>query len=418
MMKNSLFMLEFSIALKFIRSKRKEAFISVVTAFATIGTALGVATLIIVMSVMNGYHKEFLRNILGIQGHLTAVSKNGRFEHYIEFSDLIEKINAVEFAAPIIVEQGMFLAKDKASGGVVRGIEPQKLYLKPTIRDVISQNAMDAFIAGKGVLLGTSLAKQLGVKEGSTIKIITAELSNTLAGGIPRSKNFKVVGIFDVGLYQYNSTTIFISLEEAQNLYKFANSVSEVEIMVENPEKINDIKQQIFDITGGQIALIDWQQAQDKWLNALAVERNVMFLILTLIVLVAAFNIISGLIMLVKDKSKSIAILRTIGMKKASIIRIFMISGSCIGGIGTFFGGAIGVIIAHNIDNIKNILQTITGVTLFDPVIYFLMHLPSDVHFIDVFLVIAMSILTSFLAALYPAFRAAKLAPSEILRYD
>jgi lipoprotein-releasing system permease protein len=411
-------LLELLIATRFLRSKRKDTFISVVTIFSLLGTALGVATLIVVMSVMNGYHNEFLRNILGIQGHLTAVSSGGKFLNYIEFSDQVEKISAVEFAAPIIVEQGMFLVQDRASGGIVRGIEPQKLYLKPSVRDVITPSAMQKFIDGEGVLVGVALAKQLGAKVGSTIKIITAELSSTMVGSIPRSKNFRVIGVFDVGLYQYNSTTIFMPLREAQNLYKFPNSVSEVEIMVHNPEKLQEIKDEIYDFAGPSIHLMDWEAAQEKWLSALKIERNVMFLILTLIILVAAFNIISGLIMLVKDKAKSIGILRTMGMQKSSMIRIFMMCGGLVGGTGTFTGTLLGIIVATNIENLRVWLQNLTGSSLFDPVVYFLTHLPSELHITDVLLIISFSLIVCLLATIYPAYRASKLLPADILRYE
>ncbi len=409
---------EIMIAIRFLRSKRKDSFISVVSLFSLIGIALGVATLIIVMSVMNGYHIEFVRNILGIQGHITAVASNGRFTHYVEFSDEVERIKAVDFVAPIIIEQSMFLHGDRASGGVVRGIEPEKLGLKPMIKDSISYKDLERFRNNEGVLVGVTLARQLRVDVGDTIKIVTPDMSSTLLGSVPRIKSFKVIGVFDVGLYQYNSTTIFMPLAEAQILYKFPNSSSEVEIMLQNPDDIEPVKAAISSFTHNSIQLVDWEMAQGNLLNALRVERNVMFLILTLIILVAVFNIISSLIMLVKDKSKSIAILRTMGATKASIIKIFMLAGSLIGLIGSSIGVILGALISTNIETIKIYLEKLTGATLFDPVIYFLTHLPSEMQVSSVILIFCISFGFSVIATIYPAYRASKLMPTEVLRYS
>lgn len=409
---------EIMIAIRFLRSKRKDGFISVVSLFSLIGIALGVATLIIVMSVMNGYHTEFVRNILGIQGHITAVATNGKFPNYVQFSDEVERIKAVDFAAPIIVEQSMFLSGEHASGGVVRGIEPEKLGLKPMIKDAISFEDLDRFRKNEGVLVGITLARQLQVGIGDTIKIVTPEMSSTLLGSIPRIKSFKVAGVFDVGLYQYNSTTIFMPLADAQTLYKFQNTASEIEIMVQSPSDVEAVKSTIAGFAGDSVQLVDWEMAQGKLLNALKVERNVMFLILTLIILVAVFNIVSSLIMLVKDKSKSIAILRTMGATKSSVIKIFMLAGSLIGLIGASIGVVLGALIASNIETIKVFLEKMTGVSLFDPVIYFLTHLPSEMQISNVILVFSISFGFSIIATIYPAYRASKLMPTEVLRYE
>ena len=235
---------------------------------------------------------------------------------------------------------------------------------------------------------------------------------------MPRIKSFKVIGVFDVGLYQYNSTTIFMPLKDAQLLFKYTNSISEVEIIVANPEKMDQVKAEIAQISGPNIRLVDWKLAQEKWLTALAVERNVMFLILTLIILVAIFNIVSSLIMLVKDKARGIAILRTMGATKGSIIKIFILCGAILGFTGTFIGAILGITFAINIERIKGWLESITGNQLFDPVIYFLTKLPSDLDPASVFVIISMSLLFSLISTIYPAYRASKLMPAEILRYE
>ena len=411
-------LLELLIAYRFIRSKRKDSFISVVSLFSLIGMILGVSTLIIVMSIMNGYHKEFVKNILGIQGHITIVKPNNKFTDYVDFSDKIERIKQVEFAAPIIIEQSLFVAGNKASGGFVRGIEPEKLGLKLLLKDAINTDALDRFKNHEGVIVGINLADQLKLSIDDTIKIVTTESSSTFIGNIPRSKSFKVIGFFDVGLYQYNSTTIFMDLAAAQTLYKFPEAVGEIEVMLDDTKYISQVKQQISKLSQDHIKVIDWESAQDKWLNALKTERNVMFLILILIILVAVFNIISSLIMLVKDKTKSIAILRTMGLSQSSLIKIFIICGSMIGFIGSMGGVALGSLLAFNIDNIKIYLEKFTGNVLFDPMIYFLTHLPSDINITDICLIFSISFGFSIIATIYPAYRATTILPAEVLRYE
>jgi lipoprotein-releasing system permease protein len=410
---------EWLIALRYLRSKRKDSFISIVSGFSLIGIILGVATLIIVMSVMNGYHKEFLKNILGIQGHLTFVSKVGKgINNYTALENEITKNQQVKFAAPIIIDQAMAISKVRSTGVVIRGIEGDKLEQKPLMKNNINNGYLEQFKKGAGVLLGISLARELKVGVGDEIKLVAPESSNTILGSIPRMKTFKVVGIYDVGLHQYNSTTIFMPLADAQLFYKYYNSVSEIEVMVENPESLAKIKKIFNEQFGDSFAIVDWAQAQEKWLNALAVERTVMFLILTLIIVVAAFNIISSLIMLVKDKSSNIAILRTIGIEKKSVVKIFVICGTMIGVIGTIIGAIIGVIFSLNIENIRRFLESLTGFTLFDPVIYFLTQLPSHLEIGNVIFIVIMSLVFSLLATIYPAWRAAKLSPTEVLRYE
>jgi lipoprotein-releasing system permease protein len=408
----------FTIAMRFLRSKRKEAFISVVSGFSLIGIALGVATLIVVMSVMNGYHKEFLKNILGIQGHITIASRNHKVEDYVNVSDEIERIKNIQFTAPIIIEQGLVVSKNGTSGAVMRGIDPEKLALKPLIKDAVADCDLAALRTGGGIILGEALARSIGVSRGDDVKIVIPNSSSTVVGNIPKSKTFKVIATFDIGLYQYNSTTVFMNLEDAQKLFKYGNSVSEIEIIVDNQKSLEQVKSSLFNQFGSTYAIVDWEMSQAKWLNALAVERNVMFFILTLIILVAVFNIISSLIMLVKDKSKAIAILRTMGMSRSEVVQIFVIAGSFIGFLGSTIGVIIGSLFAMNIDNLKVMLESLTGKTLFDPVVYFLSHLPSDVYFSDIISIFLMSLVFSILSTIYPSFRAANMRPIEVLPYE
>lgn len=409
---------EWLIAARYLKSKRKDSFISVVGIFSLVGIALGVATLIVVMSVMNGYHKIFLNNILGIQGHLVAVNTTGKFSDYDSYAEEISKIQGVKFVAPIVIAQSMAVKDSYSSGVIVRGISADKLEQKPLVKNSVKPNVLNEFEKGEGVIVGIDLARTLRIKAGDEVKIITTDTNSTVFGSIPRIKTFRVAGTFDVGLYQHNSTTIFMPLDQAQQLYRYGNTVTEVEIMTTDPENMDRLKNAIKNVSGNHITLVDWRKAQDKWLNALAVERNVMFLILTLIILVAVFNIVSSLIMLVKEKSRGIAILRTIGTPRTSILKIFMICGSMLGFIGTMIGAILGISFALNIENIRRFLESLTGTSLFDPVIYFLTKIPSDLDIVSVIFVVLLSLFFSVISTIYPALRASSLKPTEVLRYE
>ncbi len=410
---------EWMIALRYLRAKRRESFISIVSWFSLIGIALGVATLIIVMSVMNGYHVELLNRILGINGHITVNIDNKKIANYPNYVDEISKVKNVTYAAPLISSQAMALANNNSLGVIVRGMTSESLEHKPVMKDILDHSSLELFKKGQGIYLGISLARQLNVGVGDTIKLLSPETTSTLIGTIPRMKTFVVIGTFDVGMYEYNVSTIFMPLEEAQVFFKYYDSVSDIEVMVNDPENMDIVKLDIGNLFSEQnVRMVDWGLANATLFNALAVERNVMFLILTLIIIVAAFNIISSLIMLVKDKATNIAILRTIGASKNSIIKIFIICGSMIGVIGTMLGCILGVTFALNVESIRSFLQSMTGFTLFDPVIYFLTKLPSNLEFESVFIVCSISLLFSLLATIYPAWRASKLTPAEVLRYE
>lgn len=409
---------EWMIAVRYLRSKRKDSFISIVSAFSMVGIIIGVATLIIVMSVMNGFHKEFLKHVLGIQGHIGLEHESGYFQNYQPLVNQVEKVKGVEFVAPLVRGQVMAVHGKFTSGVVVRGIEPEKLLKKPLAKDSISDDVAKEFVNGDGIILGVALARELRVRPGDMVRIIGPSQSVTIAGTLPRTKSYKVIGTFDVGLQIYNATTIFMPLTDAQLFFNTGSAVSEIEVMVNNPEDIDLVKKRIGEFVGEDIIVVDWKLSQAKFLNALEVERTVMFLILTLIIVIAAFNIISSLIMLVKDKAKNIAILRTIGTSKSSVIKIFMISGSLIGIIGTFIGGVLGIAFATHIEQIRHFIEEISGAQLFDPVIYFLTKLPSELEISSVILVMIMSLFFSILATVYPAWRASRLMPAEVLRNE
>jgi lipoprotein-releasing system permease protein len=419
--------LEFLIAIRYLKSKRKEGFISIIAIFSFIGIMIGVATLIIVMSVMNGFRYELIERILGINSHLTVYSKEHKIANYQEIVDKIKKIDGVTYANPIIEAQAMISSKNKNSGGLIRGISVDDLKKKKLITENITAGDLNKINQKNSVIIGSILAQNLGLKINDPIKIISGETNETIIGTIPRIKTYLVAGIFDSGMYEYDSTTIFMNFEMAQIHFRYTNSASAIEIFTKNShdfsnnfeDNFENVKLAIYKslIDNSGLYFNDWQQANSSFIEALKVESTVMFFILTLIILVAVFNIISSMIMLVNDKNKNIALLRTLGMSKNAILRIFLICGSMIGFLGTIFGLIIGIIFSANINNIKLFLESATDTTLFNPAIYFLSTLPSRILISDVILITSMSFTLSFLATLYPAYKASKSKPAEILRY-
>jgi lipoprotein-releasing system permease protein len=337
-----------------------------------------------------------------------------------EVAKTLSEIQGVKYVNPLVEAQAMITSPSKNAGGLIKGIRLQDLQNK----QLISQNILAGDLAKinnrEEVVIGSSLAQNMNLKIGDTLKIISGETNNSLLGAIPRVKSYKVSGVFESGMYEYDSTTIFMNFAMAQTHFKQQNRASAIEIFVDDATKLDEIKLKVFKVLTNYRGLyfVDWQQSNSSFIDALKVERTVMFLILTLIILVAAFNIISSMIMLVKDKNKNIALLRTMGMEKASILRIFLICGSSIGFVGTFFGFVIGVLFSTNINAIKHFLEGLTGANLFNPAIYFLSTLPAKVFVSDVVLIVSMSLIISFLATLYPAYKASKADPAEILRYE
>lgn len=412
--------LELLIALRYLRSKRKEGFISVITIFSFIGIVIGVATLIIVMSVMNGFHHELVGRILGINSHITIQSnlKSG-ISNYQEIIDDLQKIENVKYVNPMVESQVMFNSEFGSFGGLARGIKQNDLKQKKLIKENIIYGNFYQNSSKNQIIMGVNLAQNLNLSVGDSVRIISPNTNKTILGNIPRIKTYKISGIFQTGLYEYDLTTIFMPLEAAKIHFKFKESASHIEIFSKNLEELSALKLEIAEILNddiGNLYINDWQDANRSFIDALKIERTVMFLILTLIILVAAFNIISSLIMLVNDKKKNIACLRVMGLHKINIVKIFLISGGIIGFFGTILGSIIGVLFSANINKIKEFIDNLTESSLFDPTIYFLSNLPSKIFISDILLVISMSIIISFLATIYPALKASKTNPIEILK--
>lgn len=409
---------EWMLAARYLRAKRQESFISVISLFSLIGIALGVATLIIVMSVMNGFRVELLKGILGLSGHVTVQSQFGPLSDYDRVTARIRAVPGVVRAAPIVDGQGMASQNGANTGVVVRGMRREDMAKMTLLTEKLQAGSLPRFEGDESVIIGNGLANKLGIPRGGDITLIAPKGNVTPFGTTPRIKTYHVVGIFHIGNVLYDSNYIFMPLQEAQLYFNYGDTVSGIEVMVNDPEKDLALLPAIAKASGPAVRMITWQQLNGTILNALQVESNTMFLILSLIILVAALNIVSGLIMLVKDKSPDIAILRTMGATRGSLMRVFFIAGASIGVAGTAIGFAIGVLFCANIENIRQFLSRVTGTTLFDPTVYFLSRMPAQMDPGEVAAVVIMALVLTFLATLYPSWRAARLDPVEALRYE
>jgi lipoprotein-releasing system permease protein len=409
---------EWMLSLRYLRARRREGFISVIAGFSFLGIMLGVATLIIVMAVMNGFRQELLSKILGLNGHLLIQPLESPLTDYAAVADRISKVDGIYLAAPLVEGQALASSPFNASGVVVRGMLGADVAKLSQIASNIKQGTLDGFDNGQGLAIGRRLAEQLSVRAGDNITLVSPRGAVTPMGTTPRIKAYKIAAVFEIGMSEYDSAFVFMPLSEAQAYFSRAGDVTAIEIYTDDPDRIERFRQSVTDAAARPIYMIDWRQRNATFFNALQVERNVMFLILTLIVLVAALNIVSGLIMLVTDKSGDIAILRTMGATQGAMMRVFLITGASIGVVGTFVGFLLGTIVCLNIEEIRRFLSWLTNTNLFPPELYFLSKLPADMNVKETLAVLVMALGLSLLATLYPSWRAARLDPVEALRYE
>jgi lipoprotein-releasing system permease protein len=409
---------EWMVSLRYLRSRRKEGFISVIAGFSFLGIMLGVATLIIVMAVMNGFRKELLDKILGLNGHLLVQPLEQPLTDWEVVSDRISNVPGIRLAAPIVEGQALASSPFNSAGVLVRGIRSADLNKLTSIANNIKQGTFDAFDTGQGLGIGRRLADQLSVRAGDNITLVAPRGAVTPMGTTPRIKTYKVAAVFEIGMSEYDSSIVFMPMPEAQLYFNRAGDVTAIEVYTDNPDRIDLYRRLVTAAAQRPIFMIDWRQRNATFFNALQVERNVMFLILTLIILVAALNIISGLIMLVKDKGRDIAILRTMGGTQGAIMRIFLITGSSIGVMGTIAGFLLGLVVCLNVESIRQFLSWLTRTELFSPELYFLSRLPAELDIGETTAVVVMALTLSLLATLYPSWRAARLDPVEALRYE
>lgn len=409
---------EWMLSRRYLRARRKEGFISVIAGFSFLGIMLGVATLIIVMAVMNGFRKELLDKILGLNGHLLVQPIDSPLTDWDAVAERISKVPGIRLAAPIVEGQALASSPFNASGVLVRGIRSADLTKLTSIANNIKQGSLEGFDEGQGVAIGRRLADQLSLRSGDNVTLVAPRGAVTPMGTTPRIKAYKVAAVFEIGMSEYDAAFVFMPLKESQAYFNREGDVTSIEVYSNDPDKVDRYRKLVTDAAARPIFMIDWRQRNATFFNALQVERNVMFLILTLIVLVAALNIVSGLIMLVKDKGGDIAILRTMGATQGAIMRVFLITGASIGVVGTLMGFAFGTVVCLNVESIRQFLSWMTNTELFSPELYFLSQLPADMDVGETTAVVVMALALSLIATLYPSWRAARLDPVEALRYE
>ena len=405
------------VAFRYLRARRQEGFVSVIAVFSLLGIGLGVATLIVVMAVMNGFRLQFVSNIIGVDGHLTVHAAGAVLTGFDELDSKIRQVPGVVAVRPLVEGKVLATAPRASTGVSVRGLRAEDIASQPLLANGIGARALSQF-SDDAVIVGWRLMRSLGLQVGDSVTLVSPNGTVTAFGSVPRIKSYRVIGMLNVGMAQYDSSLVLMPLAAAQLFFRTGQGVSALEVFASDPDHLEAQRRAIAAIVGEGARIEDWQQSNAVFMNALTIERNVMFLILALIILIAAFNIVSGMIMFVQDKGGDIAILRTMGASRAMVLRIFVLSGASIGFVGTFAGFIVGVGFATHIPAIRSFLETDLHLDIFNAELDFFTRIPAKVYASDVVSVLAMAFGLSLLAALYPSWRAAKLDPVEALRYE
>jgi lipoprotein-releasing system permease protein len=411
--------LSIAIGLRYTRAKRRNHFISFISLSSMLGVALGVMALIIVLSVMNGFEKELRERILGMTSHAFITGSDGTLKDWKALESLIADSPHLVDSAPFVEGQAMLSLGSRVRGSLIRGVDPQLEGRVSTIGDKVTSGKFDALKPGSfGIILGKDLAFAMGVSTGDKVTLITPHVSPTPAGVIPRLKRLDVVGIFEIGMYEYDSALAIMNIEDAAKLFRIRDKVSGLRLKLDDVFQAKQISRDILSQLPASYRAADWTYQHANFFKALKTEKAVMFVILMLIVAVAAFNIVSTLIMMVTDKQSDIAILRTLGLRPRDIMAIFMVQGTLIGIVGTLLGIVVGVAIAFNVPEIISTLEGFLGFKFLPPEVYYFSELPSDPHWRDITIIGIVSFVLSLLSTIYPSWRASKIRPAEALRYD
>jgi lipoprotein-releasing system permease protein len=410
---------ELLVGLRYTRAKRRNHFISFISLISMAGIGLGVAALIVVLSVMNGFQKELRTRILGVASHIQITAMDGGLSNWESVAAQVKKHPEVRETAPFVQSQGMFAVDGDVKGALIRGILPDLEDGVADFRKTIQSGSLDALQAGDfGVVLGADLARSLRVFTGDKVTLIAPQGTVTPAGVVPRVRSFTVVGIFEVGMYEYDAGLALIHLQDAQRLYQMGDTVSGVRLKVDDLFKAPRIARELVAYVDADAWLHDWTKSHANFFRAVQIEKTMMFIILSLIVAVAAFNLVSTLVMAVTDKQADIAILRTLGARPRSIMAIFMIQGALVGFIGLALGVVGGVALALNIDVVVPAIESMLGIQFLSKDVYYISDLPSDLQWDDVWGVTGIAFVLSLLATLYPSWRASRVNPAEALRYE
>jgi lipoprotein-releasing system permease protein len=409
---------EWMLALRYLRARRKEGFISVIAGFSFLGIVLGVATLIIVMAVMNGFRKELFNKILGLDGHVLVYKVGSDFTDYEDAAKRLEGVPGVRHALAVIEGQVIASTPAQSLGAKVRGMSEGGVKALTIVSSNVRGGTFDGFDGQEGIALGTRLATLLRINIGDSVTLISPRGVTTPFGTAPRIKRYQVSVLFEMGMSEFDRSMIFMPLREAQRFFNKGDTVDVLEVMVADPEALAEPIAAMKEAGIPALHFADWRQRNASFFTVLEVERNMMFIILSIIVLVAVFNIISGLIMLVKDKGRDIGILRTMGATQGAIMRVFLITGASIGVVGTLAGCALGIVFCWRIDEIRQFVAWLTRTQLFDPEVYYLTKLPADINPETTGTIVLMALVLSVLATLYPSWRASRLDPVDALRYE
>lgn len=410
---------ELLIGLRYTRAKRRNHFISFISMISMLGIILGVMALIVVLSVMNGFEQELKGRILGMVSHVTVTSFDNKLQNWPDLSEKISQNQQVLGAAPYVDAEAMLSNLSSVSGAIVRGILPEYEPQVSEIHDKMTFGSLNDLVAGEyGIILGSGLASNLDVVPGDRVTMITPQSTVSALGFLPRLRRFKVVGLFEIGVYEYDRSSAIIHAQDASTLFRLDGAMTGLRLKIEDMDKAPLVRHELRQQIGVEYWVSDWTLRHSNYFKAVQTEKTVMFIILSLIVAVAAFNIVSTLVMVVTDKQADIAILRTLGLSPGSVTMVFMIQGTLIGLVGTLFGVVIGVIVASNVDVIIPALEQFFHTQFLPTGVYPITELPSDMKLSDVLRIGLLSFVLSILATIYPAIRASRTQPAEALRYE